>query len=152
MSIPLQQIFIELAPAAKAAQEQKDSYLIIDPIYQHMEALQAAPFDALLPLILQLVETYPEADYGGPGPFGSLIEEQPMARYTPALAASLQRQPSTQVIGWLDRTTQVDDDMRQRDPNPVGNVELADLLRQVLAHPAASLECREFAQICLNDL
>lgn len=152
MRATLQQIFAELAPAAKAAQEQQDKYQVIDPIYEHLETLEAAPIQELLPLILNLVEAYPETDFGGPGPFGSLIENHPMASYTPALVASLRRQPSTQVIGWLDRTTRVDDDMHQRDPNPVGNAEFAQVLRQVLVHPKASADCLEFAQICLNDL
>ena len=152
MPTTLNDLFALFEPAAKAAQEQGDKYLIIDPIYEHFETLQAAPFDELLPRILKLIETYPEADYGGPGPFGSLIEENPMASYTPALAQSLLRQPSIQVIGWLDRTTRVDDDMRQRDPNPVGNAEFAAVLRQVLVHPGASQDCKDFAQDCLNDL
>ena len=152
MPTTLNDLFALFEPAAKAAQEQGDKYLIIDPIYEHFETLQAAPFDELLPRILKLIETYPEADYGGPGPFGSLIEEHPMASYTPGLAQSLLRQPSIQVIGWLDRTTRVDDDMRQRDPNPVGNAEFAAVLRQVLVHPGASQDCKDFAQDCLNDL
>ena len=152
MPTTLNDLFALFEPAAKAAQEQGDKYLIIDPIYEHFETLQAAPFDELLPRVLKLIETYPEADYGGPGPFGSLIEEHPMASYTPALAQSLLRQPSIQVIGWLDRTTRVDDDMRQRDPNPVGNTEFATVLRQVLVHPGASQDCKDFAQDCLNDL
>ena len=148
MRATLQQIFAELAPAAKAAQELQDKYQVLDPIYEHLDILEAAPLQELLPLILNLVETYPEADFGGPGPFGSLIENHPMASYTPALAASLQRQPSTQVIGWLDRTTRAEGD----EPNPVGHGEFAQILRQVLVHPKASGDCREFAQICLNDL
>jgi hypothetical protein len=152
MPTTLNDLFAEFEPAAKAAQEQGDKYLIIDPIYEHLETLQAAPFDEVLPRILKLIETWPEADYGGPGPFGSLIEEHPMANYTPALAQSLLRQPSIQVIGWLDRTTRVDDDMRERDPNPVGNPEFAVVLRQVLVHPGASQDCKDFAQDCLNDL
>ena len=152
MPSTLNDLFAQFEPAAKAAQEQGDKYLIIDPIYEHLETLQAAPFDEVLPRILKLIETWPEADYGGPGPFGSLIEEHPMASYTPALAQSLLRQPSIQVIGWLDRTTRVDDDMRERDPNPVGNAEFAAVLRQVLVHPGASQDCKDFAQDCLNDL
>lgn len=152
MSNSLDSLFAQFHHAASAAQVQQDKWLIIDAVYEQMEALQAQPLDALLPRILALVEAWPELDYGGPGPFGSLIEEHPMASYTPALAASLLRQPSTQVIGWLDRTTRADADMLARDPNPVGPVELSALLEKVLQHAAASDDCKAFAQLCLNDL
>ncbi|CAM4271694.1 YecA family protein [Comamonas aquatilis] len=152
MSHSLDSLFAQFHHAAQAAQLQQDKWLIIDPVYEHMELLQAQPLEALLPRILALVEAWPELDYGGPGPFGSLIEEHPMASYTPALAASLLRQPSTQVIGWLDRTTRVDADMLARDPNPVGPAQLSAVLEQVLQHSGASADCKAFAQICLNDL
>ena len=152
MRTTIKDLFAQFEPAARAAQEQQDKYLIIDPIYEHLETLQAAPFDEVLPQILKLIETCPEADYGGPGPFGSLIEEHPMAAYTPALLASLERQPSVQVIGWLDRTMGVDEDFQRRDPSPVGPGEFSAVLEKIIASPLASDDCKEFAQVCLNDL
>lgn len=152
MSTSLTALFQEFDLAAKAAHEQDNKWLIIDKVYEHLKDLQAAPFDELLPHILQLIEIYPNLDYGGPGPFGSLIEDHPMASYTPALADSLLRQPSTQVIGWLDRTMRVDDDMRQRNPNPVDEARFAAVLETVLQHPHASDDCKAFAQMCLADL
>jgi hypothetical protein len=132
--------------------DQQDKWLIIDPVYEHLETLQDAALEQVLPHILTLIETYPELDYGGPGPFGSLIEEHPMAAYTPALLASLERQPSVQVIGWLDRTMRVDEDFQRGDPNPVGAAEFAAVLRKIVDSPLASDDCKEFAQICLKDL
>ncbi|MBV8250104.1 MAG: hypothetical protein JO200_16860 [Comamonas sp.] len=152
MSAAIEPLFSAFATAARAAWEQQDKWLLIDPVYEQLETLQAAPLEQVLPRILALVESYPELDYGGPGPFGSLIEEHPMAAYTPALLASLERQPSTQVIGWLDRTMRVDPELQRRDPNPVGPAEFALALEKVLQHPGAAQDCKEFAQLCLNDL
>jgi hypothetical protein len=117
VSTTLEQLFSQFTSAAQAARDQQDKWLIIDPVYEHLETLQDAALEQVLPHILTLIETYPELDYGGPGPFGSLIEEHPMAAYTPALLASLERQPSVQVIGWLDRTMRVDE-LSARRPEP----------------------------------
>ena len=152
MSTTIEQLFSQFTRAAQAAQEQQDKWLIIDPVYEHLETLQAAALEQVLPHILTLIETYPELDYGGPGPFGSLIEEHPMAAYTPALLASLERQPSVQVIGWLDRTMGVDEDFQRGDPSPVGPGEFSAVLEKIIASPLASDDCKEFAQVCLNDL
>ena len=75
-----------------------------------------------------------------------------MAAYTPALLESLQRQPSVQVIGWLDRTMRVNEDFQRGDPNPVGAAEFAAVLKKVIDSPLASDDCKEFAQLCLKDL
>lgn len=82
MSTTLEQLFSQFTNAAQAARDQQDKWLIIDPVYEHLETLQDAALEQVLPHILTLIETYPELDYGGPGPFGSLIEEHPMAAYT----------------------------------------------------------------------
>ena len=152
MNPQLQARFVQFHKAAAQAQAQQDKWLIIDRVYEHMDELATYPIDQLLAQILQLVETYPQLDYGGPGPFGSLIEEHLLADYTPALAQSLQRQPSTQVIGWLDRAARTEGLQLPGGPNPVRPQQFSAVLRQVLAHPEASADCREFALICLKDL
>ncbi len=152
MSTPIEELFSQFRSAAQAASEQHDKWLIIDPVYEHLETLQASALEQVLPHILALIEAYPELDYGGPGPFGSLIEEHPMAAYTPALLESLQRQPSVQVIGWLDRTMRVNEDFQRGDPNPVGAAEFAAVLKKVIDSPLASDDCKGFAQLCLKDL
>lgn len=152
LSTSIEELFSQFRSAAQAASEQHDKWLIIDPVYEHLETLQASALEQVLPHILALIEAYPELDYGGPGPFGSLIEEHPMAAYTPALLESLQRQPSVQVIGWLDRTMRVNEDFQRGDPNPVGAAEFAAVLKKVIDSPLASDDCKEFAQLCLKDL
>ena len=152
VSTPIEELFSQFHSAAQVASEQHDKWLIIDPVYEHLETLQASTLEQVLPHILALIEAYPELDYGGPGPFGSLIEEHPMAAYTPALLESLQRQPSVQVIGWLDRTMRVNEDFQRGDPNPVGAAEFAAVLKKVIDSPLASDDCKEFAQLCLKDL
>ena len=138
MSTPIEELFSQFRSAAQAASEQHDKWLIIDPVYEHLETLQASALEQVLPHILALIEAYPELDYGGPGPFGSLIEEHPMAAYTPALLESLQRQPSVQVIGSLDRTMRVNEDFQRGDPNPVGAAEFAAVLKKVIDSPLPS--------------
>ena len=151
LSSPLPALFARFHDCAAQALAQDDKWLVIDPVYEHMELLAAQPLEQLLPHILQLVETYPMLDYGGPGPFGSLIEEHPMAAYTPALLASLQRQPSVQIMGWLDRCVRAEGLDLPGGPNPVRPADYAAVLEQLLHHPLASDECKEFAQDSLED-
>lgn len=151
MSSPLSDLFVTFHNCAEQAQQQDNKWLVIDPVYEHMDLLAAQPIELLLPHILQLIETYPTVDYGGPGPFGSLIEGHPMAAYTPALVASLQRQPSAQVIGWLDRTMRAARLDLPSGPNPVHPADYVAILEQVLHHPQACAECKAFAQDCLDD-
>lgn len=150
-SSPLPALFATFHGCAAQALQQDDKWLIIDPVYEHMDLLAAQPLEQLLPHILQLIETYPTLDYGGPGPFGSLIEEHPMAAYTPALLASLQRQPSVQVMGWLDRCVRAEGMDLPGGPNPVRPADYAAVLEQLAHHPLASAECKEFAAVCLED-
>lgn len=151
MPASLSDLFATFHVCAAQALQQDDKWLVIDPVYDHMEALTAQPFEQVLPLILQLIETYPTLDYGGPGPFGSLIEEHPLAAYTPALLASLQRQPSVQVMGWLDRAVRAEGLDLPCGPNPVRPADYAAVLEQLLQHPLASDECKAFAQDSLDD-
>lgn len=151
MSSPLPALFATLHDCAAQALQQEDKWLVIDPIYAHLETLTAQPFEQVLPMILQLIETYPTLDFGGPGPFGSLIEEHPLAAYTPALLASLQRQPSVQVVGWLDRAMGAEGLGLPCGPNPVRPVDYTHALQQLIAHPLASEGCKAFAQDCLDD-
>ena len=152
MSHPLDPLFEQFHQAAQAATEQDNKWLIIDAVYEQLDALRAFPLTDVLPRILALIEAYPELDYGGPGPFGSLIEEHPMADYMPQLLASLQRQPSTQVIGWLDRGADTDDLQLPGGLNPISSAQYQAALEQVLQNPQASADCKEFAQMCLGDL
>lgn len=151
MSASLSDLFAHFHACAAQALQQDNKWLVIDPVYDHMEQLTAQPLEQLLPRILQLIESYPTLDYGGPGPFGSLIEEHPLAAYTPALLASLQRRPSVQVMGWLDRAVRAEGLDLPCGPNPVRPADYAAVLEQVLQHPLASEECKAFAQDSLDD-
>lgn len=151
MSASLPDLFAHFHACAAEALQQDNKWLVIDPVYDHMEQLAAQPLEQLLPQILQLIETYPTLDYGGPGPFGSLIEEHPLTAYTPALLASLQRQPSVQVMGWLDRAVRAEGLDLPCGPNPVRPADYSAVLEQLLHHPLASEECKAFAQDSLDD-
>lgn len=148
----LSDLFATFHRCAADALQQGNKWLLIDPVYDHMEQLAAQPFEQLLPQILQLVETYPTLDYGGPGPFGSLIEEHPLAAYTPALLASLQRQPSVQVMGWLDRAVRAEGLDLPCGPNPVRPADYAAVLEQIARHPLASDDCKACAEDSLDDV
>lgn len=152
MTSALDSLFTEFATAAEAARAQDNKWLVIDPIYAHMDTLAAASLEQLLPRILALIETYPTLDYGGPGPFGSLIEEHPLAAYTPALLASLQRQPSIQVMGWLDRAVRAEGLDLPCGPNPVRLQDYAQVLEQIGSHALADADCREAAADSLADV
>lgn len=151
MPSSLTDVMLHLHTCAAQALAQDDKWLVIDPIYEQLDVLAALPFEQVLPQILQLIETYPTLDYGGPGPFGSLIEEHPLVAYTPALLDSLRRQPSVQVMGWLDRAVRAEGLDLPCGPNPVRPADYAAVLEHVLQHPLASSDCKAFAQDSLND-
>ncbi|WP_416052072.1 hypothetical protein [Cupriavidus basilensis] len=142
-------IFSNLDKAAAEARAQGDKWIVIDRIYEHLDALESQDYQEVLARILALIEKYPELDYGGPGPFGSLIERQPVGAYAAQLLASLKRQPSTQVVGFLDRMMRMDEAEREEQGGPTVAAFL-DALNAVLRHPAADDGCREFAQMCLT--
>lgn len=152
MTDSLSSLFATFHTLAEQALQQDDPWLVLDPVYEQMEVLRTQSLAPLLAHVLALIETYPTLDYGGPGPFGSLIEEHPLAAYTPALVASLQRQPSGQVVGWLDRAFRSEGMDLPCGPNPVRPADYAAALEQVTLHPLASDDCKALAQDCLNDV
>ena len=150
MSQTLVAMFESLGAAAASATEKQDKWIVIDHAYTQLEAWSEHEYSQVLDHILALIEEFPELDYGGPGPFGEFIETQPVGRYSHQLAASLQRRPSVQVLGWLDRTMR----MQRAQRIAQGGLERSayiELLQAVMAHPLASADCREFAQLCLAD-
>ena len=54
-SSPLPALFATFHGCAAQALQQDDKWLIIDPVYEHMELLAAQPLEQLLPHILQLI-------------------------------------------------------------------------------------------------
>ena len=150
MSLYLDTVFDNLFDAAVEAHVHQDKWRVIDCACLHVERLMIFDYDEVLARILALIEQFPDLDYGGPGPFGTLIEQQPVKAYEAALLASLVRQPSTQVLGWLDRTLGLDEAEREAQ-QLISRARYADVLRQVIAHPRAPQGCVAFAQMCLED-
>ena len=148
----LDSLFESFSAAARDAQAKDDKYIIIDKVCEYLDELAVYPFAEVLAKILALIEAFPQLDYGGPGPFGTLIEQHRFADYTPALLASIGRQPSTQVIGWLDRTMMVEDFQNGQGKNPVTPLQFAQCLRETLSGSQAATACKAFADICLKDL
>lgn len=148
----LDTIFDDIRSSAKHALESNDKYIVIDKIYEYLEDFSAFDFQEILERILSTIEDYPSLDYGGPGPFGTFIEEQPFSCYTPSLLASLRRKPSTQVVGWLDRSIMDEDFQNGSGTNPVSAGDFASCLVEIISNSSASAECREFSDMCLSDL
>ncbi|MET1079500.1 MAG: hypothetical protein ABWY06_15920 [Pseudomonas sp.] len=148
----LHSLFETFAHAAAEARETGDKYRLIDRVYQQLDELALFPLPEVLGCILALIERFPELDYGGPGPFGTYIEEHRLSEYTPALLASIHRQPSIQTLGWLDRTMGVENFQNGLGTNPVSPAQFAQALEQVIAGTQATPACREFAESCLSDL
>ena len=143
-------IFKDFLTAAEEATSKQDEWIMIDQAHAHLDDLSSHDYPQVLQRILTLIEKYPELDYGGPGPFGSFLETQPVGAYSLELVASLQRQPNVQVLGWLDRTMRMDASQRTAD----GGIEpsyYAEVVTTVLQHPMASENCKSFARICLEE-
>jgi hypothetical protein len=88
------------------------------------------------PEIFALVERYPDADFGTPGPLVHELEHLPT--YGRLLAASLQRQPTELAIWMANRL------LNSRLPPDKRAAWLA-CLTQVTTHPRASASVRESA-------
>lgn len=146
----LQSIFDAFDAAAKAASEQSNKWLLIDCVHEHLDDLGIFDYHDVLARILHLVERYPLLDMGGPGPFGTFIEGQSFNAYTPQLLASLQRQPSTTVLGWLDRTMGDEDFQNGYGPNPVSREHFHAVLASIIHDPRVDTGCRDFARLCLG--
>ncbi len=145
-------VFDILLAAAAEANAQGDKWIVIDCAYEHLDALGDHDFDEVLAQILALVERYPELDFGGPGPFGGFIEQRPVDAYADQLLASLERQPSVQVVGWLDRIMRAKGARRKKAWAALPPARFALALAAVLRHPLASEDCKTFAQECLADI
>jgi hypothetical protein len=148
----LHSLFDQLKYAANESRLTRDKWILIDKIYEKIDDLSIFPFQDVLQKILSLIEEYPDLDYGGPGPFGTFIEGHAFVDYTPALMESLTRQPSIQVIGWLNRSVLDGNFQNGSGNNPVTPKEFALQLYALLKHPLASQECKEFAEICFANL
>jgi hypothetical protein len=148
----LEELFHEFDLSARKASNEGDKYIIIDRVYENFDDLSAFPFKEVLGKILELIERYPALDYGGPGPFGSFIEEHPTSEYAHELLDSLYRQPSTQVLGWLDRTMSDNDFQDDNAASPEVKQKYKACLLSVMSNPKTTSDCKDFASICVKDL
>ncbi|MDF3835730.1 hypothetical protein P3W85_22675 [Cupriavidus basilensis] len=151
MNNTLDAIFAAIDMAATDATAKGDKWIVIDCVYGYLDKLETHDYQQVLACILALIEKYPELDYGGPGPFGTFIEGQPVGAYTPQLLDSLQRQPSSQVVSWLDRTMRMEEEEREKQGGTTP-AQFARALKAVLLHPSVSEDCKSFAQMCLADI
>jgi hypothetical protein len=149
MENELDSIFENIYMAAADAAAANDKWLVIDCTYRYVEDWPHYDYQEVLARILAVIEHFPELDYGGPGPFGEFIETQPIGAYAYQLAQSLQRRPSVQVLGWLDRTMRVDASVREAQGG-LEDEEFIEVLTEVLEHPLASESCKAFARMCLD--
>lgn len=99
LSLPMTRSVDDLLRELQAFAPTQDA---ADNVHRLNELL--ADFDALagcervVPELLALIERYPQADFGTPGPLVHVLECQP--GYPEQLAASLERQP-TELAAWM---------------------------------------------------
>jgi hypothetical protein len=98
----------ELENYIKVAHKTGDKYAFQDPAYDIIDELEEFenPFEAVEP-IFRLIERSPAIDFGGPGPFGTFLEqfykENPPMNFEESLIESLKRKPTEYTIYLLDR-------------------------------------------------
>jgi len=92
-----------------------------------------APF---LPAMFGLIERFPEAEFGTPGPLVHAIESIP--GYESLLQVSILRQPATLNVWMVNR-------ILNSTISPEMRANWLQVLRVVLAHPSASTKSREMA-------
>lgn len=72
MDTRITELLEEIKKAIDKAATTGDKYQFIDPVFDLTDELEQCetPFDAVRP-ILELIESSPNIDFGGPGPLGS---------------------------------------------------------------------------------
>jgi hypothetical protein len=92
--------------------------------------------ERVVPALLALMERYPQADFGAPGPLVRVLECQP--GYPEQLAASLERQP-TELAAWMANRL-----LNSKLPRDERGAWLRRLTT-VASHPQADAAVRESA-------
>ena len=95
MDTRITELLEEIKKAIDKAATTGDKYQFIDPVFDLTDELEQCetPFDAVRP-ILELIESSPNIDFGGPGPLGSFMEKFYHEGYEEELVASLKRKPT----------------------------------------------------------
>lgn len=106
-------------------------------LYQIFEGFRNLPSrERAVPAMFSLLEKYPEADFGSPGPIVHELEAIPA--YQPSLRESLHRQPNDLTVWMVNRILNSQLPKDQRD-------SWLNELRAVLSHPGAPASTRESA-------
>ena len=111
----------------------------IDRLYRDLTALAALPPAVRLPAVpamLRLIERFPDAELGSPGPLVHELESIP--GYEELLVDSLQRQPQDLTVWMANRILNADLALDTR-------ARWLTILREVLHHPHASELTKEAA-------
>lgn len=97
--------------------------------------------DRAMPAMFSLLERFPDAEFGSPGPLVHELEAIPC--YLPLLRDSLRRQPTHLTVWMANRllNTELPNDQRE---------SWLSELRAALHHPLASEQTRSFAEEFLN--
>ena len=104
MDTRITELLEEIKKAIDKAATTGDKYQFIDPVFDLTDELEQCetPFDAVRP-ILELIESSPNIDFGGPGPLGSFMEKFYHEGYEEELVAQLKRKPNEYTIALMFR-------------------------------------------------
>lgn len=105
---------------------------------QRLEGLRALPDRArAVPVMFSLIERFPEADFGSPGPL--VHELEAIQGYEAELMHSLERQPTALAVWMTNRILNATADRTARP-------SWLSVLQSVVNHPKASSSVRALAQ------
>jgi hypothetical protein len=93
----------------------------------------------VVPAMFAVMERYPDADLGSPGPLVHSIERLPLADYESLLRNSVERQPGELNVWMVNRVLNSKVPAQDRE-------ELLTLLKLVTTHPRASRTTRQTAE------
>jgi hypothetical protein len=111
-----------------------------ETLYDIIEAFDAlSDRHRVLPFMFAVMERYPHADLGSPGPLVHSIEQLPVAEFEPLLRSSVERQPGQLNVWMVNR-------ILNSSLSPQHRAELLALLDRVNSHPCASETTRQTAE------
>ena len=130
---------IEVVIARLDAFVPSDESESVDHLYQHLAPLAALPPVERLPAapaILSLIERFPDAEFGSPGPLVHELEAIP--GYEDLLKGSLQRQPEALTVWMANR-------ILNSELAPNARATWLTILSNVLCHPNTSEVTKDLA-------
>jgi len=110
----------------------KDDGGDVATLYGIVEGFEELPDRArVVPAMFAVMERYPTADLGSPGPLVHSIERLPVPDFEPFLRSSVERQPGQLNVWMVNRILNSALSAPHRE-------ELLELLKRVTSHPRAS--------------